>query len=218
MLLSEAAFTVSMVISVRLLSGQQTMPWMRVAWRAVLIKLRVHYNHSKRKHHTKFFAKLFSHWLKTLFSGFTPSFKEKRSLPPLLLCLPLAAKQRKRLPLTLTYLNFQFCRVFPPLLALKCGHTPLIIDHEAKASHPLLASTRKNPTRRPTGSINSNARIVRVAMFRPEQHSNSLSAILAKCNATTSPSLTNKARRSGNCRMSWRRVSDNHSPETNFRK
>ena len=42
-----------------------------------LRKLRVRYNHSERKNHTKFFAKLFSHWLKTLFSGFTPSFKEK---------------------------------------------------------------------------------------------------------------------------------------------
>ena len=40
-------------------------------------KLRVRYNHSKRKNHTKFFAKLFSHWLKTFFSGFTPSFTEK---------------------------------------------------------------------------------------------------------------------------------------------
>ena len=39
--------------------------------------LRVRYNHSERKNHTKFFAKLFSHWLKTLFSGFIPSFKEK---------------------------------------------------------------------------------------------------------------------------------------------
>ena len=37
LLLSEAAFTVSMVISVRLLSGRQTTRWMRVAWRAALM-------------------------------------------------------------------------------------------------------------------------------------------------------------------------------------
>ena len=37
LLLSEAAFTVSMVISVRLLSGRQTTRWIRVAWRAVLM-------------------------------------------------------------------------------------------------------------------------------------------------------------------------------------
>ena len=37
LLLSEAAFTVSMVISVSLLSGRQTTRWIRVAWRAVLI-------------------------------------------------------------------------------------------------------------------------------------------------------------------------------------
>ena len=37
LLLSEAAFTVSMVMSVRLLSGRQTTRWIRVAWRAVLM-------------------------------------------------------------------------------------------------------------------------------------------------------------------------------------
>ena len=37
LLLSEAAFTVSMVISVTLLSGRQTTRWIRVAWRAVLM-------------------------------------------------------------------------------------------------------------------------------------------------------------------------------------
>ena len=37
LLLSEAAFTVSTVTSVRLLSGRQTARWMRVAWRAALM-------------------------------------------------------------------------------------------------------------------------------------------------------------------------------------
>ena len=37
LLLSEVAFTVSMVISVRLLSGRQTTRWIRVAWSAVLM-------------------------------------------------------------------------------------------------------------------------------------------------------------------------------------
>ena len=37
LLLSEASFTVSMVMSVRLLSGRQTTRWIRVAWRAVLM-------------------------------------------------------------------------------------------------------------------------------------------------------------------------------------
>ena len=41
LLLSEAAITVSMVISVRLLSGRQTMLWIRVAWRAVLMLSRM---------------------------------------------------------------------------------------------------------------------------------------------------------------------------------
>ena len=41
MLLSEAAFTVSMVMSVRLLSGRQTTRWIRVAWRAVLMLSRM---------------------------------------------------------------------------------------------------------------------------------------------------------------------------------
>ena len=39
--LSEAALTVSMVISVRLSSGRQTTRWMRVAWRAVLMLSRM---------------------------------------------------------------------------------------------------------------------------------------------------------------------------------
>ena len=37
LLLSEAAFTISMVMRVRLLSGRQTTHWIRVAWRAVLM-------------------------------------------------------------------------------------------------------------------------------------------------------------------------------------
>jgi hypothetical protein len=37
-------------------------------------KLRVRYNHSERKNHTKFFAKTLSHWPKPLFFSFTPSF------------------------------------------------------------------------------------------------------------------------------------------------
>ena len=41
LLLSEAAFTVSMVMSVRLLSGRQTTRWIRVAWRAVLMLSRM---------------------------------------------------------------------------------------------------------------------------------------------------------------------------------
>ena len=41
LLLSEAALTVSMVISVRLLSGLQTTRWIRVAWRAVLMLSRM---------------------------------------------------------------------------------------------------------------------------------------------------------------------------------
>ena len=41
LLLSEAPFTVSMVMSVRLLSGRQTTHWMRVAWRAVLMLSRM---------------------------------------------------------------------------------------------------------------------------------------------------------------------------------
>ena len=41
MLLSEAAFTVSMVMSVRLLSGRQTTRWIRVASRAVLMLSRM---------------------------------------------------------------------------------------------------------------------------------------------------------------------------------
>ena len=41
LLLSEATFNVSMVISVRLLSGRQTTHWMRVAWRAVLMLSRM---------------------------------------------------------------------------------------------------------------------------------------------------------------------------------
>ena len=42
-------------------------------------KLRVRYNHREKKNHTKFFAKLFSHWLKNLFSGFTTTFKKKEA-------------------------------------------------------------------------------------------------------------------------------------------
>ena len=41
LLLSEAAFTVSMVMSVRLLSGRQTTRWIRVAWIAVLMLSRI---------------------------------------------------------------------------------------------------------------------------------------------------------------------------------
>jgi hypothetical protein len=37
-------------------------------------ELRVRYNHSERKNHTKFFAKTLSHWPKPLFFSFTPSF------------------------------------------------------------------------------------------------------------------------------------------------
>ena len=35
-------------------------------------ELRVHYNHSQRKNHNKFFAKLFSHWMKTPFFRLHP--------------------------------------------------------------------------------------------------------------------------------------------------
>ena len=41
LLLTEAAFTISMVISVMLLSGRQTTRWIRVAWRAVLMLSRM---------------------------------------------------------------------------------------------------------------------------------------------------------------------------------
>ena len=41
LLLSEAAFTMSMVISVRLLSGRQTTPWIRVAWREEMMMSRM---------------------------------------------------------------------------------------------------------------------------------------------------------------------------------
>jgi hypothetical protein len=37
-------------------------------------ELRVCYNHSERKNHTKSFAKTLSHWPKPLFFSFTPSF------------------------------------------------------------------------------------------------------------------------------------------------
>jgi hypothetical protein len=40
-------------------------------------ELRVPYNHSERKNHTKSFAKTLSHWPKALFFSFTPLFKEK---------------------------------------------------------------------------------------------------------------------------------------------
>src|SRR5205807_8275928 len=44
-------------------------------------KLHVRYNHSERKNHTKFFAKLFSHWLKTPLFQLHPLFYRERSQP-----------------------------------------------------------------------------------------------------------------------------------------
>ena len=42
---------------------------------------RVRYNHSQRKNHTTFFAKLFSHWLKTPLFRLHPLFYRERSQP-----------------------------------------------------------------------------------------------------------------------------------------
>src|SRR5437588_10290567 len=44
-------------------------------------QLRVRYNHSERKNHTKFFAKLFSHWLKTPLFRLHPLFYREKSQP-----------------------------------------------------------------------------------------------------------------------------------------
>src|SRR5437588_3463575 len=44
-----------------------------------VLKLRVRYNHSQRKNHTKFFANLFSHWLKTPLFRLHPLFYREGS-------------------------------------------------------------------------------------------------------------------------------------------
>jgi hypothetical protein len=45
--------------------------------KVTILKLRVRYNHSKRKNHTKLFTKTLSHLPKPLFSASPPLFKEK---------------------------------------------------------------------------------------------------------------------------------------------
>src|SRR5205807_9199545 len=62
----------------------------------VLKKLRVRYNHSQRKNHTKFFAKLFSHWLKTPLFRLHPLFYRERSPQTTFIMSSTSSKGKKK--------------------------------------------------------------------------------------------------------------------------
>ena len=102
-------------------------------------KLRVRYNQSQRKNHTKFFAKLFSHWLKTPLFRLHPLFYRERSQPPPFSCLLIAIKGRRNLPSTLRILPLKECSP-PHLLALSRPFLCLLSDHEGKQP-PLCTTT-----------------------------------------------------------------------------
>ena len=112
-------------------------------------ELRVRYNHSQRKNHTKFFAKLSSHWLKTSFFRLHPLFYRERSQLPPFSCLPLAIKGRRKLPSTLRFLPLKESSP-PHLLVLSPPSPHLLSDHEAKQP-PLCATTPQSWTPNSTG-------------------------------------------------------------------
>src|SRR5205807_9841313 len=62
----------------------------------VLKKLRVRYNHSQRKTHTKFFAKLFSYWLKTPLFRLHPLFYRERSPQTTFIMSSTSSKGKKK--------------------------------------------------------------------------------------------------------------------------
>src|SRR5205085_9501140 len=79
-------------------------------------KLRARYNHTERKNHTKFFAKLFSHWLKTPLFRLHPLFYRERSPQLHQLWLPKATRERKRLPLTQRFPPLRVAKIWVPFL------------------------------------------------------------------------------------------------------
>ena len=107
-------------------------------------KLRVRYNHSQRNNHTKFFAKLFSHWLKTPFFRLHPLFYRERSKQPPFSCLPLAIKGRRKLPSTLRFLPLKESSP-PHLPALSRPFLRLLSNHQAKQP-PLYTTTPESWT------------------------------------------------------------------------
>ena len=112
-------------------------------------ELCVRYNHSQRKNYTKFFAKLFSHWLKTPLFRLQPLFYRERSQPPPFSCIPLAIKGRRKLPSTLRFLPLRESSP-PHLPVLNRPFLHLLSDHEAKQP-PLCATTPQSWTPNSTG-------------------------------------------------------------------
>ena len=113
------------------------------------VELRVRHNHSQRKNHTKFFAKLFSNWLKTPFFRLHPLFYREKIQQPPFSCLPLAIRGRRKLPSTLRCLPLKESSPLH-LPALSRPSPRLLSDHEAKQP-PLCVTTPQSWTPNSTG-------------------------------------------------------------------
>src|SRR5205085_12081522 len=79
-------------------------------------ELRARYNHTERKNHTKFFAKLFSHWLKTPLFRLHPVFYREGSPQLHQLWLPKATRERKKLPSTQRFPPLRVAKIWAPFL------------------------------------------------------------------------------------------------------
>src|SRR5437660_38132 len=131
-------------------------------------KLRARYNHTERKNHTKFLAKLCSHWLKTPLFRLHPLFYRERSPQLHQLWLLKATRERKRLPSTQRYPHLSVAKVWAPFFLplrqkWKQNPPPLrpptrLSDHEA-TPHPRYAITSQSRIQAIIGAVDTLRRL-----------------------------------------------------------